>query len=162
MKPPRLGGEIVSWTAVECIRLVLTNEHLTWDPNDPSFTNQENAQTDSFRDVNWRYHQPLTVQALSTDLSATDVTHDDNFAAFLELYVAVNIADLLTASGAVQLRTHKAIDHLTIARRCGLAPDRSLQTIDRTTHLSKPKIGTVAYNHILQNIFSFCRVHYFV
>ena len=29
-------------------------------------------------------------------------------------------------------------------------------------NLSKSKIGTVAYNHVLQNIFSFCRVHYFV
>ncbi len=70
---------------------------------------------------------------MSTDLSAADVTHDDNFAAFLDSHVAVNVADLLTDSGAVRSRTHKAIDHLTLARQWGLAPDRALQTIDKTT-----------------------------
>jgi hypothetical protein len=98
----------------ECTRLVLTNEHLTWDPHDPSFTNQENTQTDSFRDVRRQNHQPLTVQALSTDHSTADVTHDDNVAAFLDSHVAVDIADSLTASGAVQSRTLKAIDHLLL------------------------------------------------
>ena len=121
------------WTTAECTRLVLTNEHLTWDPNDPSFADQENAQTDSFGDVRRRNHRPLTVQALSTDLSAADVTHDDNFAAFLDSHVAVDVADSLTASGAVRSRTHKAIDHLTLAHGWGLAPDCALQTIDRTT-----------------------------
>ena len=29
-------------------------------------------------------------------------------------------------------------------------------------YLSKPKIGTVTYNHVLQIIFSFCRVNTFV
>ena len=51
------------WTTAECTCLVLTNEHLTWDPNDLTFTDQENAQTDSFGDVRWRNHRPLTFQA---------------------------------------------------------------------------------------------------
>ena len=65
------------WTVAECTRLDLTNKHLTWDPNDPSSANQENAQTDSFGDVRRRNHQPLTVQALSTVFSAADVTHSE-------------------------------------------------------------------------------------
>jgi hypothetical protein len=121
------------WTVTECTRLILTNEYLTWDPTGLSFTNQENAQTDSFRDVRWRNHQPLAVQALSTDHYIADVTHNDNFAAFLDLHVAVHMTDLLTASKAEQSCTHTAIDHLTLARRWGLAPDHALQTIDRTT-----------------------------
>ena len=108
---------------------------------------QENAQTDSFGDIRRCNHRPLIVQALSTDFSAAYVTHDDNFAAFLDSHVAVDMADSLTASGAVRSRTHKAIDHLSLAHRWDLAPDCTLQTVDRTTQRG---VRTCLYPSLLQ------------
>ncbi len=57
------------------------------------------------------------------------------------------LSNLLTAGGAVQSRTNKAINHLTLARQWGLAPDLALQTIDRTTQRG---VRTCLYPSLLQ------------
>ncbi len=36
------------------------------------------------------------------------------------------------------------------------------ETLEATSFLTKPKIGTTAYNNVLQKIFSFCSVYYIV
>ena len=113
----------------KCTRLELTSEHLLWDPNDPSYAEQEKAMTD--------YHgviidsranargRSFIINAISSFPEAADVDDDENLPLALESQVHISSVDsTLVASGAVRTRTHKAINAATLARRWGITPDR--------------------------------------
>jgi hypothetical protein len=96
------------WTAAECTRLVLTSKPLTWDPTDTLFDESEHSQLTFGGDIHRtssRSHQ-MVIQVFTTCSDAANIMHDDNFAAFLDTNVAIDVTDSLTASGAMRSRVH--------------------------------------------------------
>lgn len=126
------------WTSAEYPRLVLTSEHLTWDPHDPSYGQQEDGMTDIMG--NLRQHggdRSLLIQAVQVCDSngSLDVLDDDVLGDALDAQIAVvhhdDVAPL--TNGTIRTRTHKPIDYMTLAQRWCIAPDRAKRTIDTTT-----------------------------
>jgi hypothetical protein len=106
------------WTAMECTILVLTSKYLNWDPADKLFDGFEHSQTSFSRDIRRNSSKPhhMVIHAFIPCSNAADITHDDNFATFLDTHVAIDITDSLMASCAVQSCIHKPIDHMTLAK----------------------------------------------
>jgi hypothetical protein len=125
------------WTAGDIPRLILTSEHLTWDPQNPIYEDQEENMTDMMGNLRDREAgHPIYIHAVSTDRDgAPDALDDDVLGLALEARVAATLTEDAThiTNGTIRSRTHKPIDYLTLAKRWCITPERARRTIDTTT-----------------------------
>jgi hypothetical protein len=125
------------WAAGDIPRLILTSEHLTWDPQDPIYEDQEGNMTDMMSNLRDREtRNPVFIQAVSIDHDgAPDALDDDVLGLVLEARVAVTLSEDAThiTNGTIRSQTHKPIDYLTLAKRWCITPERARHTIDTTT-----------------------------
>ena len=134
------------WSSNEFRRLVLTNEHLEWDPASPTFGQQEGAMTDYSGQIidssaNSR-GRSFVINALSSHPELANVDDDDNLAIALESHVTISSVDSIIANGTVRSRLHPAVDAATLAKRWCITPERAAATIERTTQRA---VRTVLY-----------------
>jgi hypothetical protein len=108
------------WTAsVEHLRLVLTSEHLTWDPHDGAYAQQEDGMTDIMGNLrpDTGRDRPLLIQSLYvTEPAGTlDVLGDALICAALEARVVVAHVDIAPPlnSGTICTRAQKPINYMT-------------------------------------------------
>ena len=118
-------------------RFHLTSEHLTWDPSTTMYEEQEAAMIDHHgdivRDGNTTARGRLIVNELSSLTNdAVDFTSNDNFHVVLRSCVIASIGST-TGTGHIKSMQNKPIDHLTLAERWMIPPDKALQTIRMTT-----------------------------
>ena len=117
-------------------RLHLTSETLTWDPQTTLYEEQEQAMTNIsgaiVHDAAVRGPKLVINKLHSYATDPADITHDCNFHQILELHVAVSSIDT-TLDGHVLSRKTKPIDSLTLAACWIISPERTKQTILRTT-----------------------------
>jgi hypothetical protein len=120
----------------EFTQLHLTSETLTWDPQTPSYAEQELAMTDHTGQIVREAVDrgpPLVVSKLySYADDPADVFHDCNFHQVLRSHVVVSSVDT-TLNGHIVLRKTTPIDSLTLAARWMISPARAKQTVLRTT-----------------------------
>ena len=123
-------------------RIDLTSHDLTWDPQNTSFQEQEEAMTDAGGTVISRDQVTSSViinSAYTVSLSSTassplaDITHDDNFATALLSTVQISASH---TSGTVGSSRGKAVDASTLARRWKIPLDLAKKTIQVTTQRS--------------------------
>lgn len=120
----------------EIPRIDLTSETLTWDPSTTAYEEQENGMTDHsgaiVRDAAVR-RPDLVVSALhspTTDLA--DILHDRNFHQVLLNHVHISSIDT-SLNGHIRTRKTAPIDHLTLASRWMISPEKAKRTVQRTT-----------------------------
>jgi len=120
----------------EIPRIDLTSETLTWDPSTTAYEEQENGMTDHsgaiVRDAAVR-RPDLVVSALhspTTDLA--DILHDRNFHQVLLNNVHISSLDT-SLNGHIRTRKTAPIDHLTLASRWMISPEKAKRTVQRTT-----------------------------
>ena len=118
-------------------RFHLTSEHLTWDPSTTMYEEQEVAMIDHHgeivRDGNTTARRCMIVSELSSlTTDAVDFTDNDNFHVALQSCVIASIGST-SATGHIKSMQNKPIDHLTLAERWMIPPNKALQTIKMTT-----------------------------
>jgi hypothetical protein len=117
-------------------RIDLTLETLTWNPSTTLYEEQENRMTDHsgaiVRDAAVRRPDPVVsaLHSLTTDLA--NKLHDCNFHQVLLSHV--HISSLNTSlNGHIRTRKTEPIDHLTLASRWIISPEKTKRTVQRTT-----------------------------
>jgi hypothetical protein len=117
-------------------RIDLTLETLTWDPSTTLYEEQENRMTDHsgaiVRDAVVRGPDLVisALHSLTTDLA--DILHDRNFHQVLLSHVHISSMDT-SLNGHIQKHKTAPIDHMTLASRWMISPEKAKQTVQRTT-----------------------------
>ena len=132
---------MAEWDSEIYPRVNLISEHLTWDPSNPIYAEQEDIMTDFRGDVvvnehAARGHMTLVIKSLSSlDIDTADITitDDDNFPTVLEYHVSVFIASFEPGAGSVKIRTTPKIDYMTLSERWGISPNLAKKTVQTTT-----------------------------
>ena len=105
-----------------------------WDPSDPSLREQEASLLDFRGQIipvdkstsRGRYRHRLCEVSQDSGDAGLIRRDDDSFALMLEQNVAVTISEVTT-------RPKIALNHLELAKRWGIPPDRAKQTVQMTT-----------------------------
>ena len=123
------------WTSAVHLRLILTSEHLTWDPHDTSYGQQEDGMTDMMGNLcPVRGDRPLIIQAINVSgpTSTLDTLDDNMICDVLEAKVVVASVDNASPlqGGTICTWAHKPINYLTLAKWWCIAPDWAKRTID--------------------------------
>lgn len=131
------------WNSGDFPIIELTNENLTWDPNNPTYEEQERATRDYrgkviFRDENTPPKMVINaISSHSPTQDVADVTSDDNFADVLEYHFpkprALAEISSNTPRLSVRSQTKHQVDAPTLAKRWGIPLDRAKRTVTKTT-----------------------------
>ena len=125
------------------LHLDLTAENPPWNPQDPDFAHRERNMVDSAGLINipdTTARGPVFISEVSLNNDAVDVSGDtDLFAQALEDNVAVTIAYLGTKDRKPDT------NHIELANRWGISPDKALRTTRVTTqrgvrHVTNPTL----------------------
>ncbi len=115
----------------------LTSESLTWDPTMTTYEEQELAMVDHHGNIIRASDFPargrLVINALSlliTDVA--DITDNDNFHVVLNSQVHISSVET-SSNGHFMTQQKRPIDHMTLASRWMIAPEKALQTVNVTT-----------------------------
>ena len=100
----------------------MTAEHLDWDPNNPTYSQQEAAMTD-FRGTTISRPdrgQSFVINSLSSMTSyAANITDNENFGLALDMQVTISVAalDTRTKPGRIHSKAGKPVDAEMLAKR---------------------------------------------
>ncbi len=107
------------------MKIDMTAEHLDWDPNNPTYSQQEAAMTD-FRGTTISRPdrgQSFVINSLSSMTSyAADVTDNENFGLALDMQVTISVAALDTT------KTKPGRIHSKAVTRCLLELSPKVET----------------------------------
>jgi len=126
------------WNSDAFMRLSLTSDSLTWDPNTTHYSDQEAAMTDYSGNVvscaAARRHVGIlainSLSSLTTDL--IDVTDDENVHQVLTLKVMILSVET-SLNGHIRSRNIASIDLQTLVARWMISPDHAKRTVVMTT-----------------------------
>ncbi len=125
--------------SVDLVCIDMTAKHLDWDPNNPTYQQQEAAMTD-FRGTTISRPdrgQTFVINSLSSITSyAADITDNENFGLALEQQVTISIAALDTTQtrpGRIHSKAGKPVDAETLAKRWMIPAKCANVTVIRTT-----------------------------
>jgi len=107
----------------DIVHIDMTAEHLDWDPNTPTYLQQEAAMT-NFRGTtiprpDRRQSFMINLLSLMTCYAA-DVTDNENFGLALDMQVTISVAALDTTKtkpGRIHSKTGKPVDAEMLAKR---------------------------------------------
>jgi hypothetical protein len=117
-------------------RIDLTLETLTWDPSTTLYEEQENRITNHsgaiVRGAALRGPDLVinALHSLTTDLA--DILHNCNFHQVLLSHVNISSMDT-SLNGHIRMRKTALIDHMTLASRWMISPEKAKRTVQRTT-----------------------------
>ena len=125
------------WESDQFPRYHLTSESLTWDPTTTLYEDQEAAMVDYHGTIVHANDFPARGRLVINELSslttdAADITDDDNFHVVLKSRVHISSVETL-GNGHFTTRQKKPIDHVTLASRWMISPEKALQTVHVTT-----------------------------
>jgi hypothetical protein len=125
------------WESSSFPRYHLTSESLTWDPTTTIYEEQENAMVDYHgkvvRSSDSTARGRLVINALSSLTTDTaDITDDDNFHVVLTSHAHISSVET-AGTGDFRTKSKKPIDHVALASRWMMSPEKALQTINVTT-----------------------------
>ena len=114
----------------------LTAEEPIWDPQSADFSEMEDRMIDFRGQVMCRTSTArgrMVINSLSVSLqvSAVDVTDDENFGLLLESKACV--LSSISKVGVAKSKSSQQIDHMTLSKKWGISPEKAKQTIQRTT-----------------------------
>jgi hypothetical protein len=130
---------LIEWESGDILHIDMTAEHLDWDPNNPTYSQQEAAMTDFRGKTISRPDrgQTFVINSLSSmTSSAIDVTDNENFGLALDLQVTISIAALDTTKtkpGRIHSKAGKPVDAETLAKRWMIPAKRANATVTKTT-----------------------------
>ncbi len=117
----------------------MTAEHLDWDPNNPTYSQQEAAMT-NFRGTTISRPdrgQSFVINSLSSMTSyAADITDNENFGLALDMQVTISVATLDTTKtkpGGIHSKAGKPVDAEMLAKRWMIPAKRANATVTKTT-----------------------------
>lgn len=126
------------WASGDYPVVEMTSPDVVWEPSDERFAAQEAAMYDAkgYLASNASARGPSLVinQMSSTFIGDTaDITDNDNLGSVLESYVSVSSVDSSNSGSTFKSRRMPGVDHMTLAKRWNVPPDRAKQTVGVTT-----------------------------
>ena len=128
-KPTMAEFESGDYSSIE-----MTSQDIVWEPSDARYSEYENQCSESgfVRSHNASARGPiLQLNAMSSTFAGdtADIMSSDNFGVVLESYVVVSSVESAKLVG----KAKPGVDHLTLAKRWCIPPDRAKQTVHATT-----------------------------
>ena len=128
---------LAKWESDQFPQYHLTSESLTWDLTTTIYEEQELAMVDHHGNITRASDSPakgcLVINVLSlmtTDVA--DITNNDNFHVVLNSQVHISSVETLS-NGHFTTQQNRPIDHMTLASRWMITPEKALQTLNVTT-----------------------------
>ena len=121
------------WESASNSRYHLTSDSLTWDPTTTIYEEQENAMVDYHgsvvRSSDSSARGRLVINVLSSLTTDTVDITDNNFHVILKSHAHISSVEM-AGTGDFRMKSKKPIDHVALASRWMMSPEKALQTIN--------------------------------